>query len=111
MDSWHEILNKAIKAKSKADFQPSTSVQKMDASYLKGRGPDKKKKKFNPQKNSKVADNQLLTISETTIRASCKNLQKNSGSFGNWQLGWAAVGTPATDLNLVNISPNNSDGC
>lgn len=71
LDSWDKVLDKTIKAKSKAALQSPTSIWDIDACCWKGRRPDKKKESFKPyiEKKAKPADSQLTTLAETNIQA------------------------------------------
>lgn len=53
------MLDKAIKAESKAALQFSTSIREMDACCWKGQKPDKKEEtsKLHKEEKAKLADN------------------------------------------------------
>lgn len=103
------MLNKIIKAKSKAAFQSSTSIQKMNACYWKGWRPDKTEEnlKFYKKEKAKPADNQPTILAGITTQPSSKNLQRIKENYCNQYLDQIAGGILATGVNLVNIVSNN----
>lgn len=107
LDSWDEVLDKAIEAESKAALQSATSIREMDARCWKGRRPDKETSKPQKEEKTKPADNQPTTSAGNNHPAS-RNPRRNRGNRRDRRSGCAAAGTPATGAN--SIDTNNNSG-
>ena len=110
LDSWDEVLEKAIEAEAKASLQPASSVREMDSRCYRGRRPVKKDETSAPSKFSRDDNREKAKPADTQPSSSTagsppsnRGQQKNRGNRRGPRSGRRDGGTPATGVNATEV--------